>query len=331
MARNFNGPLFIVGMSRSGTKLLRNILNNSKDVAIPAYESHLLPYLIKNFCEKDFPLGIAEKRELKKLVKSSIFYNEIKRKNENFKELDLEKLANQKNIQDSIQYMMTVLANQSDGAEAKIWGDKTPNNLFYIKMLKNAFPEAKFIHIIRDPRERALSANKAWHASLLMCAERWRKGVSAAREQGSSIGSDYLEVTYESLIDNPQNEIKRICNFLDINYSKSMLRLDKPAENYKTADNVTRLAQAIVSNNTSKFKLQLSSKDIEKIEAICGDLAVQLGYTSKLGKRNFKIPQTKKAFLKARDSAMTIRFHIKEWGIHRGTKYLLWRRKVTNV
>ncbi len=317
-----------MGMSRSGTKLLRDVLNNNKDVSIPYYESHLVPYLIKNFPQEKFPLDKNSKKELIKLVKSSIFYNEIKNESEGFKDLDFDKLTDQKNIQESIKYLMSKLANPISKERVKIWGDKTPNYLFNIKMLKTAFPKAKFIHIIRDPRERALSSKKAWNASLLMSAMRWHQGVGSARDQGRSIGHDYIEVTYEALVSDPQKQIKKICTFLGINYSKSMLYLSKPAENYGTADSATRSAKTIISNNVSKFNTQLPPKNVKKIEAICGDLAIQLGYTKKKSKQNYRINKIEEIFLKTKDKLMTTLFHIRRWGLYQGIKYLLWRRKV---
>jgi len=333
MSKEFKGPLFIVGMSRSGTKLLRDILNNGSEIGIPSFESHFLPYLVQAFQDVSFPLTGKDATHLKKLVKSSIFYNDIQREEgENFRDLNFKRLAQQDSIQDSIEYMMSILGNQENIQSTKIWGDKTPNNLVHMSTLKSAFPEARFIHIIRDPRERALSAKKAWRASLVMSAERWNNGVGEAIKQGSYLETSYTQTTYEGLVANPEREIKRLCDFIGIEYSDSMLQLSRPAENYDTASGATAAAQTVIKGNVEKYKRWLTETEIAQIEQLCGGLMESLGYVLYAeSSENKSISSFKLTLLKIRDMVMTVRFHIQRWGVLGGLHYLWWRRKVTKI
>lgn len=328
MSKEFRGPIFIVGMSRSGTKLLRDILNNSNEVAIPSFESHFIPYLVDNFTEK-FPLNGEDAREFKELIKNSIFYNEITKDNKYIGNIDLDKITSQKDLQSAVKSIILLLTPQKK--DTKVWGDKTPNNMLHMVKLKRAFPSAKFVHIIRDPRERALSTKKAWGTSIVSSAERWRKGVTKARAQGVELGDDYAEITYEELTARPEHQIKRICKFIDIKYSSTMTQLTRSAEVYKTAKNNTMAARSVLSGNVEKYKEWFSAKEISQIEDVCGDTLTEFGYVrdTMAQQRHYRLSTAKKIYIKVHDSIMTTLFHVRRWGLVKGIKYLLWRKKVT--
>ena len=85
-----------------------------------------------------------------------------------------------------------------------IWGDKTPNYLLYLPLLKTLFPKAKFVHIIRDVRDYCLSINAAWQKNPYRAAQRWHDSIKKCRKDGKTLPQgDYMEINYEALIDDP--------------------------------------------------------------------------------------------------------------------------------
>ncbi len=167
----FLGPLFIVGMHRSGTKLLRNLLNQHPQISIPTIESCFIPYLINKFG--------------------------------NSPQFEDDNLTDRTSWSEIFEVIFKFYIPQSKNKNV-IWGDKTPQYLPRIKLLKRLYPKAKFIHIIRHPGDYCISAKKAWGKSIYRSANSWRHEIEKAREVGGGLGDDYLEVFYENLVENPE-------------------------------------------------------------------------------------------------------------------------------
>ena len=70
----------------------------------------------------------------------------------------------------------------AENKHAQIWGDKTPGYLSHIPLLKRLYPQAKFIHIIRDVRDYCLSIHKAWNKNILRAAQRWSDDIMMVRD-----------------------------------------------------------------------------------------------------------------------------------------------------
>jgi hypothetical protein len=155
-----------------------------------------------------------------------------------------------------------------------IWGDKSPSNTKHIDLIKDAFPTAKFIHIVRDARDCCASARKAWKSNLYRNAQRWTECVRSADESAKRFPDDYHLIKYEDLIDAPENEIRRACEFLKVPFDSKMLRLEVAPEQVGSAAGSTK----IVSGNSQKYKSTLSSREIQNIEKIAVECLGRFGY-----------------------------------------------------
>ena len=116
-------------------------------------------------------------------------------------------------------------------SEDVIWGDKTPQYLPRIKLLKDLYPQAKFIHIIRNPGDYCISVKKAWERSIYRSANNWRYEIENAKMSSQDFSDDYLEVFYENLVEDPETILRKICCFLGCEFTQKMLNLDEPTEN----------------------------------------------------------------------------------------------------
>lgn len=106
------------------------------------------------------------------------------------------------------------------------YGDKTPLYCEYLDVIAPLVPEAHFIHIIRDGRDQALSIRKTWFApgpDVESLALYWRRLVRTCRESGRNVAA-YLEVRYEDLIREPRPVLERICRFIKLDFHPEMLR-----------------------------------------------------------------------------------------------------------
>ncbi len=323
----FNGPVFIVGMSRSGTKLIREILNRNSKVGIPSNETHFIPYILKRFGGKLFPVKGSIRDELQKTFHDSIFFEEMKRKGFLLNPQQKERIFSQPSIQEFTEHLIRFYTDRKENKF--IWGDKTPNNLIHIKLLKSFFPEAKFVHIIRDPRDRALSAHKAWQANLYIAADRWENNVAIARHQGIQIDDDYMEILYENLIGNPREQVQKLCHFIGIQFSETMLELEKPIENHGDRYEETRTSTRIVSNNSRKFLLGLTPTQIRKIDEIVFPPAKVLGYEPNFtNTQNIPLRTSERKVLEGLDQFYSLIYHFRRWGVMKGLRFSLWRIRI---
>jgi hypothetical protein len=179
------------------------------------------------------------------------------------------------------------------------WGDKTPLYCLSMKVIRRTLPEARFVHIIRDGRDAALSLRKMWFSpgwKMETQAAFWRKFVVAARRAGLGHG-DYLEVRYEDLILSPEETLKRVCSHVDLGYDEVMLnyytrtpaRLKEHKGRYRpdgTAQitqeqRLGQQAETLRPPNPARvfaWKQNMSAEDQRAFQLVAGDLLKELGY-----------------------------------------------------
>ncbi|MHC4757794.1 MAG: sulfotransferase family protein, partial [Planctomycetota bacterium] len=225
----FQGPVFVVGLPRSGTSLLRDLLNRNPKISMPRHESEFIPYMIDKFgCKVD----LTNKRNLKKfyseLINTAFYYN-MQKRSFNITIEDLELIRNKKSWTSIFEFILRFFAEEHNSEEF-VYGDKSPGYVNHLKLLNNIFPDVRFIHIIRDPRDHVLSMHKAWRRNLFRAAARWTETIEKSRNSIGFLNDRYIEVYYEELLDNPEKALKRLCDFLDCDFCTQMLSLENPAE-----------------------------------------------------------------------------------------------------
>lgn len=205
---------FIVGVARSGTTLLRLMLDAHPSIAIPPETYFLLPFLrgqpslegldAAGFCnavtgfhtwsdlgisQEDLTREVADIRPFCPAAATRLIYR---------------------------------LYAARHGKSR--WGDKTPSYRRHMLAIERILPEARFIHIIRDGRDVALSLRREWFAptdDIGGLARHWVEEVEATRKQGGSC-KNYLEVRFESLVREPRTVLKSLCSFLGLTFDPAM-------------------------------------------------------------------------------------------------------------
>ena len=107
------------------------------------------------------------------------------------------------------------------------WGDKTPAYMLSVQRIGRTLPEARFIHLIRDGRDVALSQSARALNEQPPPAEqaaRWVKRIRKSREQAQALkGARYVEARYEDLVRDPEPTLRRICEFIDLAWDDGVL------------------------------------------------------------------------------------------------------------
>jgi Sulfotransferase family len=210
---------FVVGVGRSGTTLLRLMLDSHPDLAIPP-ETHFINPLIQASGRLRFNPKTATK---------AIVHDERRRWNDfGISEDDL--LASFQgldrfNTTDAIRSFYELYAAKHGKSR---WGDKTPDYIRKMKKLQNTIPEARFIHVIRDGRDAGLSQNSRIvkrgkdPVPPREMARRWRKRIVKSRVDAEDV-EHYIEVRYEDMVTDTEGVLRRVCEFIELDFDPVML------------------------------------------------------------------------------------------------------------
>jgi hypothetical protein len=163
------------------------------------------------------------------------------------------------------------------------YGDKTPPFLMHLPMLAQEFPEARFVHLVRDGRDVVLSLREQRFApsSFAGAAEYWAGRVSRARQAGERLGPDrYREVRYEDLVSDPERELRRLCEFLDLDFRPEMLayRQEDLARIPLTERMKASGAARPPGPSGRDWRSQMTPRQLAVVEAVAGEELEAFGY-----------------------------------------------------
>ena len=309
--------VFITGLPRSGTKLLRDLMNQNSRISIPRIETVLFPYLLNKY-GLDFDLSIDKNYKLvvDDIENSTFYLNFLK----HGIKLDFHSLPQlTENITWAILFEeLLKYYGPKDFNESLIIGDKTPGYIDHTDVLLKVWPHAKFIHIIRDPRDYLCSVKKVWNKNIYRAANRWNRTIMNLEHRDQLTAKNLCTVYYEQLLDNPTATLTIICDFLNIRFEKSMLSLSESSEQFGDA----RGNREIVRHNKHKYKQELSSNQIYRIEQLVCPGARIHGY--KLDNPEVEPKQLSRIELlkhKCLDGLSAIQFHIRNRGLIQGARY----------
>ncbi len=278
-----NPYVFIVGCPRSGTTLLQRMVDAHPDIAITR-QSRFIP----NYYEKRkglSPEGLVTPELVDRLIEERRFKN-LKVGRE-----DLERLIPPSEPVPYASFVTGIFDLHGEVAGKRFVGDKTPAYVRSVPTLHELWPEAKFVHLIRDGRDVFLSL-EGWSKTgsaagrFATWAENpapttalwWKWNVRLGQEDGNPLGPElYHEVRYEELVAEPEGTCERLCSFLGLPYDDAMLRFHEGRE--KADPNLdAKRAWRPVTAGLRTWESDILSGDAERFEAAGGDLLDELGY-----------------------------------------------------
>lgn len=268
---------FIVGVPRSGTTLLLAMLNCNEELAM-GYESEFVVTLAaqrgryergNHFAIDAFICDLYQQR---KFLKWGVPEDAVRMTLSNSK-LNC--------YEDAVRYVFATFAAQQG---KRRYGDKTPFYVQHMPLIASLFPEARFIHIVRDGRDVALSLLETeWGPKTLEDAARqWANWASIGRYEGVRLGSTrYTEVLYEALVGNPERELRRLCAFTELTFDPAMLLY------WKTHSMISRWVDHPESHRNLEcpptkglrdWRLQMKRREIALFEMVAGHALTEFGY-----------------------------------------------------
>ena len=265
-------PLLVLGVRRSGTTLLRVMLDRNSELAVPD-ETYFIPQLAdRHRGAVDVNAFVDYLRRLPTLREWGVEIGQVRLR-----------------LEPGMSVGRAIGAVYETYAAAhwkRRWGDKTPMYMQQLSMLERLFPDALYLHLIRDGRDCALSflqlpegiVTRSWayprDAAGFAC--QWRSEVRAARALGARAGGRYLEVRYEGLVADPAGTLERICAHAGLPYEPEML-------DYSASIDVSRLPhqQSLTRPPTAglrDWRNDMTVHDVRAFEAVAADVLSELGY-----------------------------------------------------
>jgi hypothetical protein len=272
---------------RSGTTLLRLMLDAHPELTIPP-ETHFIPAVIRA-CRK----GASADRVAEAITGH--------RRWSDFG-LDAEELLERlRSVPsgDAGAAIRTFYDLYAEGRGKPRWGDKTPGYAIKMRRIQRALPEARFIHVIRDGRDVVLSrAGRSRRPTPTgLAAKRWKRRVIATRNRSESV-RHYIEVRFEDLVTDTEATLRRVSDFIELDYDPAMLAYHERASErlgeinrelpagrgHHELDAEPRIAAHARASDppapgrVAAWRIEMSPEDVNAFEAEAGDLLAELGY-----------------------------------------------------
>ena len=281
---------FVVGLTRSGTTLLRMMLDAHRELTIPP-ETHFVPDLIQATRKSGDPYAMLE------AITTNRTWGD-------FGIEDGEMLRRLQEIErgDAAAAVRAFFDAYAERQGKPRWGDKTPAYMLSVRRIGRTLPESRFIHLIRDGRDVSLSQRARALNEQPPPGEqaaRWAKRIRKSREQALTLkGARYVETRYEDLVRDPEATLRRICEFVDLPWDAGMLsyheraseRLEEMAGELRAVgahseqqagyrvDNHAPTTGPPDPSKLDKWRREMTAEDVAAYEAVAGDLLAELGY-----------------------------------------------------
>jgi Sulfotransferase family/Domain of unknown function (DUF5666) len=281
-----NPFVFIVGCARSGTTLLRRMVDAHPEIAIVPE----LDRLSGRYASREglTPDGLVTPAFLRRLLESGFPGR--------FERLSLSRQAFEEMLgrDDKISYadLVTRLVDRYGEARGKtLVGNKSVDEVLHMPTLHELWPQAKFVHLIRDGHDVCLSvlswrgAEKlalrfpSWREDPVSTAAAWWEWrVRAGRDAGRALGAElYYELRYEALVARPAEEIGALCSFLGIPYDEAMVRFHEGRQQSGMGFDAKH-AWLPPTPGLRDWRSQMPREELARFETMAGALLEELGY-----------------------------------------------------
>ncbi|WP_273150349.1 sulfotransferase family protein [Methylophaga thiooxydans] len=273
-------PILLLASERSGTNLLRAIVSSHSQIASPSPFS-----MIDALASRYFMYArLEDKNHFQQLIEDSIELTQVHLNPwpSRFSVNDVKKKLKQNSFWDVFKVMNTLYTELEN---KKHWFSKEPSLFRHIYELAIHFPEAKFVYMVRDPRDVVSSIVKGGVHEQNVCnaAIRWRQEQELILNAYTDpvLRDRIFMLKYEDLIQNQEDLVKKLMSFVEINFEEQQLTFYKDKrviEHSQKSEFWQNLSKPINQENSGKYRKSLSVKQIKLIESICWNEMKMLGY-----------------------------------------------------
>ena len=308
-------PVIVLGVGRSGTTLLRVMLDRSSEIAIPYESFFVTPLAHRHGRRPKLDNFLDDLGRFYQLYEWGIAPEDVR-----------SRLHVGMTTGEAIAAVFEVYAEHEGKPR---WGDKTPLYMEHLPLLERLFPDALWVHLVRDGRDAALSflelpegfSGKTWAQprTAAQFAARWRTEIRAARRLGAHVGGRYLELRYEDFVAEPERWLQRVCEHASLPWEPRMLEhTDTPDVSAMPAHR--NIAQP-PTPGLRDWRNQMSREDAVAFEQVAGDVLRTSGY--ELLEPGARYPTARGRLERARFAALSRSWNATAAAYQRSP---LWRR-----
>lgn len=274
-------PVFVVGCPRSGTSLLYHSLLSSGGFAVYDEETHFFSGLAPRVG------NLARLENRKELIAKW-------RESQYFRVSGLEMYDLERRIlnecRNSGDFLRIVMESIASSQNVDRWAEKTPDHALYLDEIKRTVPDALVVHIIRDGHDVALSLDGKGFLhpyllrrsdSLLVCGIYWEWLIETGRRLAETLGSQYMEVRFENLVNKPRETLTQVGKFIgqDLDHDRirqvGMRTVSNPNTSF-AQDNKDKKEDNF--NPVNRWKKDFPPSELARFEALLGPGLQKLGY-----------------------------------------------------
>ncbi len=273
-------PFFIIGTERSGSNLLRVILNAHSRITVPHP-----PHIMRYFAPLAGRYGDLEEtgnlqrlvEDVQRLLRVHIYPWEVS--------IDTAQVIAQAHPRTLYGITAAFYDQFLAGTDKARWGCKSTFMVAHADTVLEASPGTRFLWLVRDPRDVAASSRKSVFSPFhpVLTTRLWVAQQQQALDLQARLPPEALhQIRYEDLLADPPGTLSRICAFLEEPFEAGMLAFsetDAARKGAALSESWAKTAKPVQADNKGKYRKNLSPKEIAQVEAIAGPIMVGLGYS----------------------------------------------------
>jgi len=277
------GVFFIIGTGRSGTTLVQSMLMSHSRIFLPPETRYF------GVTDPDLILGAGQRKpgDLDRYLAAA--WPDWSRREFGLDEAEVRSAIAATDLSTRAVFLALAGLWSARSGKPRI-GEKTPNHEKSVARIRAVFPEARFIQILRDPRDVVVSKRDhqlQGHASIFRYARSMRKVYDRHAEYVRTLPKDvYLTVRYEDLVSDPEGQVRTMCAFLGEEFEPAMVRPHERASKgfagFEAGWKDLTL-QPLTLSRIGRYREKLTPREIRTVERAVGHHLQELGYTPEPG------------------------------------------------
>ncbi|MER5940788.1 sulfotransferase [Streptomyces sp. NPDC001928] len=271
-------PVFVLGCPRSGTTLLQLMLHAHSRIALPPQTRFVLPAY-----EGRHRFG--DLRDADNLAGLARWITECEETRFHELGLDAEVIAGR--IAGGPPTLGSALGialkSYAESHGKPRWGDKRPAYALHVDEILRLFPDAQFVHLVRDGRDcvASLLGVPWWHRGFHEAVATWAQVMDTTRRSARRLGPDsWHELRFEDLVADPESQLRALCAYLGEEYAPEMTEPRRLAGTAVPARKTRhrRTHGALDTSRAGSWQLRLTPNQIRLCDAALGKRLVRHGY-----------------------------------------------------
>ena len=268
------GPIFVAGLERSGTSLMFALLASHPQIAMTR-RTNLWTHFYDRYGDLEDPANFERCLDIMMRYKRLIILQPDQDR------LRRDFLAGSRTY---ARLFALVEEQYAERLGKPRWGDKSPNTERYGDLIFTAYPGARMLHMIRDPRDRYASSLTRWkvrRGGVGAGTAEWLLSARLGRRNQRLYPDQYRIVQYETLATNPEGTLREVCDFLDEDYVPEMLSMEGVPRFREQGSNSSygrRDPGVISTESIGRFREVLSPREIAFVQMLAKNQMASFGY-----------------------------------------------------